>query len=735
MIRMLHRWPALIALALITTLAISGAILALFPALEAAATPAAQPNQTVAELAAKALALHPQLDQIRRAPSGKITLWWFEGTTAASAVFDPVTGQDAGSADTPAVQIWTTEFHRALFLDDTGRWVTAVAAMAMLVLATTGSMLVAARLGGWGKWFARTNGPLSGRLHTELSRVAVLGLSISALTALWMTASSFGYIDANPATPQFPAILSGEMGLSAADMPALQSVLVVDLRDLTFPALGDANDVLTLTTQAGSGYVDQGTGQMLAWTDAGAMAQAEEWVYLLHTGQGAALWGLIMGLLVLAVPALAVTGVIIWAKGRASRKLGQLSGAVGAAQADCVLLVGSEGGATWGFAATLARALQGEKLRVHMAALSSLSPQRYFAARQIIVLTSTWGEGAAPASAKGAIERVSGAAPKAALAVLGFGDTSFANFCGYATEFNAKAKSAGWHSLLPMATINRQSPQEFARWGQDLGAAMRLDFVLDHQPAKLPTTALTLVSRREYGLAAQAPAAILRFALPKSTQWQRLTRTGFAAFQAGDLLAIVPKGESLPRYYSLSSGKGDGFVEIAVRKVQGGVCSTLLLDLAVGGTIEAALHENPAFRLDRAKTPLIVIGAGTGIGPLVGFARAQGLRRPIHLWFGARAPETDFLYGEELDEWYHSGQLAGLTCAFSRSGPKTYVQDALRQDAAVVRDLVRHGAKVMVCGGRDMAQGVQVALAEALAPLGLTPAQLKVQGRYVEDVY
>ncbi len=735
MIRILHRWPALIALAFITTLAISGAILALFPALEAAATPAAQKGQTVAELAAKALAVHPQLDQIRRAPSGKITLWWFEGNTAASSVFDPVTGQDAGNADTPALQTWMTEFHRALFLHDAGRWVTAVAALAMLVLAVTGSMLVAARMGGWGNWFARTNGPLSARLHTELSRVAVLGLGISALTALWMTASTFGYIDAEPATPLFPATLSGQLGLSPTDMPALQSVLVADLRDLTFPALGDANDVLTLTTQAGSGYVDQGTGQMLAWADAGVLAQAEEWVYLLHTGQGAAVWGLIMGLMVLAVPALAVTGVMIWAKGRASRKLGRLTGAVGAAQADCVILVGSEGGATWGFAATLARALQGANLWVHMAPLSSLSPLRYAAAKQLIIMTSTWGDGAAPASAKGAIERLTGAAPKAAMAVLGFGDASFANFCGYAREFNAKAQAAGWKSLLPMATVNRQSPQEFARWGRDLGAAMGVDLVLDHQPAILPTTALKLVSRREYGQAAQAPAAILRFALPKNSLWQRISRTGFAGFQAGDLLAIVPQGESLPRYYSLSCGKADGFVEIAVRNVQGGVCSTLLMNLAVGGTIDAAVHENPAFRLDRAKTPLIVIGAGTGIAPLVGFARAQGVRRPIHMWFGARAPETDFLYGEELEDWYQSGQLASLTCAFSRSGPKTYVQDALRQDAADLRDLVRRGVKVMVCGGRDMAQGVQAALAEALAPLGLTPAQLKVQGRYAEDVY
>jgi len=42
---------------------------------------------------------------------------------------------------------------------------------------------------------------------------------------------------------------------------------------------------------------------------------------------------------------------------------------------------------------------------------------------------------------------------------------------------------------------------------------------------------------------------------------------------------------------------------------------------------------------------------------------------------------------------------------------------------------------VMVCGGRDMAAGVDDALAEILAPAGLTPAALKAEGRYVEDVY
>ncbi len=41
----------------------------------------------------------------------------------------------------------------------------------------------------------------------------------------------------------------------------------------------------------------------------------------------------------------------------------------------------------------------------------------------------------------------------------------------------------------------------------------------------------------------------------------------------------------------------------------------------------------------------------------------------------------------------------------------------------------------MVCGGRDMANGVSLVLADILGSTGLTLAKLRAEGRYVEDVY
>jgi sulfite reductase (NADPH) flavoprotein alpha-component len=79
--------------------------------------------------------------------------------------------------------------------------------------------------------------------------------------------------------------------------------------------------------------------------------------------------------------------------------------------------------------------------------------------------------------------------------------------------------------------------------------------------------------------------------------------------------------------------------------------------------------------------------------------------------------------------------LSGLHTAFSRSGQRHYVQDALRQDAQSLRDLIANGAKIMVCGGRDMGAGVRDAITDIMAPLGMSAATLKSQGRYAEDVY
>ena len=56
-------------------------------------------------------------------------------------------------------------------------------------------------------------------------------------------------------------------------------------------------------------------------------------------------------------------------------------------------------------------------------------------------------------------------------------------------------------------------------------------------------------------------------------------------------------------------------------------------------------------------------------------------------------------------------------------------------EANVMRDLIKSGAQVMICGGREMASSVASVIDGIVRPIGLDLAKLKAEGRYVEDVY
>ena len=733
MIRALHRWPGLLALVLACVLALSGAMLAVFPAAERLGSPQAATGMSVAELAERVQTQHPAVEQIRRAPSGRVTAYWFDGDQPISAVIDPATGDAIAPANPNPAERWLTSLHRSLFLGDGGRVAMAIGAAAMLMLAFSGAIMVARRTGGWRHWFSPLRGGLAGRLHVELARIAFPGLVFSAATALWMSASTFGFLPDAVATSDFPAEVSGLTGAPLAEIEALSTTPVSELQSLSFPYAGDARDVFTLKTESGTGYLDQGTGATLAWADTGFWQQASGTIRMLHTGQGAAIVGLVLGLMALAVPGLAVTGLVIWFAGwRASPRI---RGNMAAASADTIILVGSENGSTWGFAATLHAALGRIGQKVHVAAMSDFAPARYHAAQRILILAATYGDGVAPASAKDFLDRLAQipSAPDVSLAVLGFGDRGFPKFCAFARDVADAASAKGWTQLIPTEYVDRQSPQDFARWGRALGAALGAELELIHRPVLSAAQQLTLISRRDYGAEVQAPSAILRFALPRRNLWQWLLRRDH--YQAGDLLGVLPEGSDLPRFYSLASARRDGFIEIAVRRQPAGLCSGQLTALQPGGSIRAFIRRNPDFHAAPGRAPLLLIGAGCGIAPLAGMIRANESRRSLHLFYGLRDRTSDFLYDEELAEWQRDGRMTGLTTATSRGARPHHVQDALRAEAAEILCLIRSGARIMVCGGRDMATGVADALAEILIPAGLTPALLKAEGRYVEDVF
>ena len=173
-----------------------------------------------------------------------------------------------------------------------------------------------------------------------------------------------------------------------------------------------------------------------------------------------------------------------------------------------------------------------------------------------------------------------------------------------------------WAQLLPLDTINRQSPQEFTRWGNAVGKVLGTELTLVHTPTRPHTTTLALVERVDYG---------------------------------ADLVGILPPDSQAPRFYSLASASKDATLEICVRQHPDGLCSGFLHALSIGATIEAFIQPNPDFRPASGKAPIVLTGAGTGIGPLVCFIRHNTSHHPMHLYWGGRCPQSDFLYESELN--------------------------------------------------------------------------------------
>ena len=725
----IHRWLGLTVGALAVVLGITGAILAFDPVQEAWQAPAAPGDLSVATLVERVTRTVPDAEEIRHLPSGAIVVFGFVGDEAQAHYVDPADGRVLGAWQPSALPRWVKNLHRSLLLGDAGRWGAAGIALAMGLICISALVLLLRRMGGWRRLGARVRGSLAQRIHVVTGRVVLAVLCLTSLTALTMSASTLGLVTLDAGTePDVVSVVTGQTALPGAQLSALQNLAVRDLRKLNFPDASDPEDIWSVATLQGEGWVDRYSGNMLAWQDATFAQRIYDWALVLHTGESAWPWAVVLGLVGASVLLFWLSGVVIWWQVRSQTP--QITGNSPLAQADVLIFVASEGGSTWGFAQALQDALIHSGHRVHTGALEHF--QTAPATQQVFVLAATYGEGQAPAHAKDALERIAKLTASAVpVTVLGFGDRQYPAFCAFAEALEQTLRARGWPALLPLECIHQQSSQQFTRWGQALAQALGEPLVLDYVPRVPPTTALTLVARQGYREHSDEPTAILRFAWPAQGGGARLGH-----FAAGDLVGILAPGSAVPRYYSLASGSQDGFLEICVRLLPGGLCSTHLLGLQPGDSIAAFIRSNPGFALPRTRRPVLLIGAGTGVAPLAGFIRRNDRHTPMHLYFGGRDPAQDFYFGPEIQRWLGEGRLASVQTVFSRIPEGGgYVQDALRRDAERVRALLAQGALVRVCGSRAMAKGVAEALDAILAPLHLSVAQLKAKERYAEDVF
>ena len=190
-----------------------------------------------------------------------------------------------------------------------------------------------------------------------------------------------------------------------------------------------------------------------------------------------------------------------------------------------------------------------------------------------------------------------------------------------------------------------------------------------------------------------------------------------------------------PRLYSISSSHNatPGKLSLTVdcvryvinKRKRLGLASTFLAErINPGDELKVYVQKAHGFALPQdPKTPIIMIGPGTGVAPFRAFLldrRATGAPGKNWLFFGHQRSDCDFFYADELNAMKTSGLLTRLSLAWSRDGDKKfYVQDRMREVGREVWTWLAEGANVYICGdAKRMAKDVERALVDIVAQFG-----------------
>jgi sulfite reductase (NADPH) flavoprotein alpha-component len=215
-----------------------------------------------------------------------------------------------------------------------------------------------------------------------------------------------------------------------------------------------------------------------------------------------------------------------------------------------------------------------------------------------------------------------------------------------------------------------------------------------------------------------------------------------------------------PRLYSIASSAeaAPGEIHITVAEVQfrsafgtrlGVASGQLCRRIEPGAELQVYVQRNEQFRLpEDPATPIIMIGAGTGVAPYRAFMQQRemhGAAGRAWLFFGERRFRTDFLYQTEWQRYLKDGLLTRMEVAFSRDqAEKVYVQQRLRECGRELYAWLEQGACIYVCGdAENMAPDVHAALIDIIATHGGRDAEsareylndLTLERRYRRDVY
>ncbi len=183
----------------------------------------------------------------------------------------------------------------------------------------------------------------------------------------------------------------------------------------------------------------------------------------------------------------------------------------------------------------------------------------------------------------------------------------------------------------------------------------------------------------------------------------------WTAHQAGqhyDVRLTAPDGYQAQRSYSIASEpERQGVIDLTVERLEDGEVSTYLHDvLVVGDQVELRGPIGGYFVWDaKTQNPLLLIGGGTGVVPLMAMVRhryAACATHRTHLLYSARAYE-DLIYYQELERLSQAQDGFQVFFTLTRSQPAGWTGYSRRIDRLMLHEVTRslgRTPQVYICG-------------------------------------
>lgn len=197
-----------------------------------------------------------------------------------------------------------------------------------------------------------------------------------------------------------------------------------------------------------------------------------------------------------------------------------------------------------------------------------------------------------------------------------------------------------------------------------------------------------------------------------------------------DIRLTAEDGYQAQRSYSIAAPAREERVTITVELVSDGEVSPFLIEeLRLGDRIEIRGPIGGYFVWDPSATrPLLLIGGGSGVVPLMAMVRARqqtGSTVPVHYLASARSHDR-LIYFDEIDRVADADEGVSAVHTLTRSHPDAWNGPTRRVDSemlAVVGFLPADAPDIFVCGPTGFVEAVS----QILVTIGHEPDRIKTE--------